>query len=164
MKKSRLLVVFSLIMCAVTLFSGCGSREFSSAKVESVGGLIGGGTKLEYNKDLKEIYVGGEGEKLAYFEQDIASGIERPGYYVGLMFTAPQEVDEFETGVLSFQGKTISAGRFYKMVNGQKTREFVVYPEFTEEKREVDIKITWQDGSKEQSYKVIVLPQTQFEM
>lgn len=161
MKKSQVLVIFSIFLC-VLMLCGCGSKTLESANVEPVADLTNGGVKIEYNKDLKEIYVGGEGEVLNYFEPDIALGVDKPGWRVGLKFTAAAEVTEYETGIMTMQGKTISAGQFYRNVNGQKSRDMIVYPVFSEEEREIEIKVIWQDGTKEQTYKVKVLPHTQF--
>jgi len=160
MKVTRILWCFLLIV--PILLCGCGSKELSPAKITASPDVLGGGVTVEYNKDRREILVGGEGEVIPFYEQDISRGFTEEGHRVSLKFIAPYGVKEFETGILIVNGKTYSAGEFYQTVNGEKVGEFVVSP-ILRENEITSIKITWQDGTKEQVYKVIVKPETIFE-
>ncbi|MDE6583681.1 MAG: hypothetical protein K2K31_03440, partial [Clostridia bacterium] len=57
---------------------------------------------------------------------------------------------------------TYSAGDFLASVNGQNQRFFYLYPSFDKENTEVTFTITWQEGTKEQEYRVVIVDGTQF--
>lgn len=145
-----------LILLTLTIFlSGCNQTlPFANCTRDSEN--IGGSISVEYNKSTGEIFIGGENQQIQYYEANIARGWQEGGNRVGLKFTAPSKVKEYETGSVSLQGKTITSGDFYQEVNGQKTGIAFVYPLIKNVDEEIEIKITWQDGSEEQVYKLII--------
>ena len=148
----RKLLIVIFIFFPILLI-GC-SENLLYAEVNRDSENVGGSISFDYNKDLGIITIGGENEQIQYYKEDIAKGWEESGNRVGIKFTAPAKVKEYETGTLSYQGKTISSGDFYREVNGQKIGEAVVYPLIKDVDKEIEIKITWQDGIEEQTYKV----------
>lgn len=154
MKKFKLFVAFLVIFPLIMV--GCGDSTIGNANVTRDSEMTGGSLSFEYNKTAREIFFGGEGEAIQFYEADILKGWNESGNRLGLILQAPSEVDDFETGTLTLQGKTMTAGSFYRTVNGEKIGEVVLYPLVKENEREIEIKITWQDGTAEQVYKIII--------
>ena len=154
--KKLLFVTFAFLPL---FFVGC-SEKLPYATVTRDSENIGGSISFAYNQDLGEIYFGGEGEEIQYYESDITKGWEKAGCRVGIKLTPPIKIKEHETGTLTYQGKTISSGDFYREVNGQKIGEVVIYPLIEDIDKEIEIKITWQDGIDEQTYKVKIVKGT----
>lgn len=153
------LKIYLLVCLVALLLSGC-SRALPLARVERDEELTGGNLSFKIEGD--KIYLGGKDQCLQFYEANIAKGWAEAGNRVGLVFYAPSKIEDFDTGTLVFQGKTIQGGEFYQTVNGQKTGKVTLYPLFTSEKRTAEIKITWQDGTAEQTYQVIIDDQTSF--
>jgi len=147
----KLLIVIFIFL--PILLIGC-SEKLPYAEVNRDSENVGGSISFDYDKDLGIITIGGENEQIQYYKEDIAKGWEESGNRVGIKFTAPVKVKEYETGTLSYQGKTISSGDFYREINGQKIGEVVVYPLIKDINKDIEIKITWQDGIEEQTYKL----------
>ena len=153
MKILRFFAIFCLILSAFSL-SGCDDKRLASAKIERVEGA-----NFQYDPFSQEVTFGGAGFFLERYSEDMTKGTQE-GYRVGIKMIAPAGVDDFETGTLSMQGKTISGGEFYREVNGQKTGEVILYPVFQKVDDVVEIKVIWQDGVAEQTYKVKILQGT----
>ena len=118
--------------------------------------LVDGDISIEYDKDLRNIFLGGQGESLQFREADITKGLTEGGYYVGIEFAAADKLDNLETGIMEFNGKRQEGGEFFSEVGGQRQAKFVIYPRFSEKDRTATLKLTWQDGSQEQVYKIIL--------
>ena len=159
MKKFKVFVVFLLVFPLIMV--GCGDFAVGNADIIRDSEMTGGTLSFEYNKDTREIFFGGEGEVIQFYEADILKGWNESGNRLGIIMQAPSEVTEFETGTLTMQGQSLSAENFYRTVNGEKIGEVVLYPLVKENEKEIEIKITWQDGTKEQVYKIIIKNGTQ---
>ncbi len=149
-----------IFLCLALILTGC-NQTLPLANCTRDSENIGGSISFKYNKSTGEIFIGGENEQIQYYEKNIARGWQEGGNRIGLKFVAPSMVKEYETGSISIQGKTISSGDFYQEVNGQKTGEAIIYPLIKNIEEVIEIKITWQDGSEEQVYKVIIKEGTQ---
>ena len=155
----KFLKVAFILILPIIFCTGC-NNSLPLAKVSRDSELTGG--NLSFSVIENKIYFGGEGEFVQFYEANIAKGWEVSGNRVGIVLTAPAGVNEFDTGTLTMQGKTISSGVFYSTVNGEKIGKVALYPLVSSDEREVEIKITWQDGTAEQSYKVIINDKTNF--
>lgn len=148
-----------LLILPILLCTGC-NDSLPLAKISRDSELTGG--SLPFSVVENKIYFGGEGECVQFYDVDVTKGWDKAGNRVGIVLSAPAGVNEFDTGTLSMQGKTISSGGFYSTVNGEKIGKVTLYPLVSPDEREVEIKITWQDGTAEQSYKVIINDKTSF--
>lgn len=159
MKKFKVFVAFLLVFPLIMV--GCGGSAVGNANVVRDSEMTGGTLSFEYNKGTREIFFGGEGEVIQFYEADILKGWNESGNRLGLILQVPGEVTDFETGTLTLQGKTMTAGSFYRTVNGEKIGEVALYPLVKENEKGIEIKITWQDGAKEQVYKIVIKNGTQ---
>lgn len=159
-KKIRNVVLLSLVL--LTIFSfGCGSKEVESAVITRDDARVGGSLSFVYNKDTRKIYVGGDGEVVQYSSANDTLGFEE-GCRVGLKITAPNEELDLTTATFEMNDIKYSMGNFLEMVNGQPQRYFTVYPKVSKEDDTVEMSITWQEKTKRQDYKLIIVEGTKF--
>ncbi len=162
MNKTKIFAIIMLIFSFSFLFVGCGDENLPNAKVTRDSEMTGGSLSFEYNQESGHIYVGGQDEIVQFYDSNITKGWQEEGNRIGLVFYAPKKLSDYETGTLSFQGETFSGGGFFRRVNGEKIGEVIIYPLISEEDKEIEIKITWQEGIKEQVYKLIIKKGTTF--
>ena len=147
-----LLLIFS------TLFlSGCFAKEISSAEIMRDEAKVGGSLSFVYNQKDRCVYIGGEGEFVEFYKGDLSLS---EGNRVGLKVIAPNEVEDFEKVTVEMSGESYSD--LFQVVSGQKQNYFYIYPAFSEENREVKMKINWADDIESQEYKIIILSGTKF--
>lgn len=140
---------------------GCGSKELDSASIVRDNLRTGGSLSFVYDKSQRVVYVGGEDEVVQFSEADESKGLSE-GCRIGLKVTAPDENLDLETATLEMNGVNYSSGNFLETINGQKQRFFNLYPLVSKEDDEIKFSVTWQDGTKQQDYKIIMVSGTKY--
>lgn len=162
MKKCKVLVVLLCLMMIFPFISfGCGSKELDSASIVRDDLRTGGSLSFVYDKNQRVAYVGGEDEVVQFSEADESKGFSE-GCRIGLKVTAPDENLDLETATLEMNGVNYSSGNFLETINGQKQRFFNLYPLVSKEDDEIKFSVTWQDGTKQQDYKIIIVSGTKY--
>ena len=162
MKKCKVLVVLLCLMMIFPFISfGCGSKEIDSASIVRDDLRTGGSLSFVYDKSQRVVYVGGEDEVVQFSEADESKGLSE-GCRIGLKVTAPDENLDLETATLEMNGVNYSSGNFLETINGQKQRFFNLYPLVSKEDDEIKFSVTWQDGTKQQDYKIIMVSGTKY--
>lgn len=162
MKKCKVLVVLLCLMMIFPFISfGCGSKELDSASIVRDDLRTGGSLSFVYDKNQRVAYVGGEDEVVQFSEADESKGLSE-GCRIGLKVTAPDENLDLETATLEMNGVNYSSGNFLETINGQKQRFFNLYPLVSKEDDEIKFSVTWQDGTKQQDYKIIMVSGTKY--
>lgn len=159
MKKVKFFVFF---MCFVSVFclAGC-NQELSAAKITRDDARTGGSLSFVYDAAQRTVFVGGQDEVVQFSSADEAKNLTE-GNRIGIKVTAPDEKLDLSTATLKMNDVTYSSGDFLESVNDQKQRFFNIYPMFSKEDTEVLFSITWQEGTCEQEYKIIVVEGTKF--
>ncbi len=160
MKMLKVVLIMLCLSCAV-LASGCGDKQLPSAKITRDEARVGGSLSFVFDQNDGVVYVGGKDEYLSYTTGDESKGYAE-GNRVGLKVTAPDVELDLENAVLEMNDVTYSAGDFLESVNGENQRFFYIYPSFDKKNNEVSFSITWQEGTKAQEYRVIVVEGTKF--
>lgn len=153
----KVLLIFLILLSIVS--TGCGTKIYSSATITRDEANTGGDLSFIYDEHTKNIYFGGEGEYLQYYSADEVKGLDE-GYRVGIKVIAPSEVKNLEDAVLEINGNKYND--FFEKIESQPQNYFYIYPTFNENTKEVNFKITWNQSSKTQKYKVILNEKTNF--
>lgn len=156
----RIFGVCCLVSLCVLSF-GCGKKDVGSANIVRDESRIGGSLSFEYNKDKREVRIGGEGEVIQYSSKNDTLGFDE-GCRVGLKIIAPEGDFDLETASLKMNDVRYAMGNFLEKVNGVPQRFFTIYPKFSKEDDKVELTISWSDKTKKQEYKVIVENGTKF--
>ncbi len=158
----KIAVSLCLIACLIVgsslLLSACGDKETELAygTVVRDDAKTGGETlSFIYDSETHTATFGGEGEEILFYEADIDAS-RTAGNRVGVKITAPSGVTDFSTAKLVAGGKCYENGSF---LTGN---SFDYVADVSESKKEDEIKIRWQDGSKEQIYKIKIAGGTTF--
>ena len=159
----KYLRLFILFMLPIFLLSGCGETKLNYSIIERDSKNIGGDLTFEYDSISHNAYFGEKGESVEYYQIDIAQGFLEPGNRVGIKLYAPVGVKEFDSGRATLGDEKFEGGEFYQSVNGVKTGEAIFYPLVSEKNRNIELKITWQDGTEEQIYHIIIKENVLFE-
>lgn len=148
----KIAVSLCLVACLVVgssiLLSACGNKptELAYGTVTRDDAKTGGvNLSFIYDSVTHTATFGGEGEEIVYYEADLEAS-RTAGNRVGIKITAPSSVTDYSTAKLIAGGKCYEKGSF---LTGN---SFVYVADVSEEKKEEEIKVTWQDGSKEQIY------------
>ena len=153
----KVLLIFLILLSIVS--TACGTKIYSSATITRDEANTGGDISFIYDEHTKNIYFGGEGEYLQYYSADEVKGLDE-GYRVGIKVIAPSEVKNLEDAVLEINGNKYND--FFEKIESQPQNYFYIYPTFNENTKEVNFKITWNQSSKTQKYKVILNEKTNF--
>ena len=122
---------------------------------------VGGSLSFVYDQKERLVTVGGKDEVVQYYDADEIKKLDA-GCRIGLKVTAPDENLNVENAVLEMNGVVYSSGEFLENVDGQKQRFFNIYPVVSKEVPSVSFSIKWQDGTKKQTYKMVVENGTKF--
>lgn len=160
MKKIKILTIF-VCLTVIFLCSGCGDKELPSAKITRDDARTGGSLSFVYDQKERVVYVGGEDEVVQYSAEDQEKNLGE-GCRVGLKVTAPDVELDVSNATLEMNGINYSAGDFLEVINGQKQRFFNIYPIVSQEDKEIKFVVCWQEGTKEQEYKIVVVDGTKF--
>lgn len=153
----KVLLIFLILLSIVS--TACGTKIYSSATITRDEANTGGDISFIYDEHTKNIYFGGEGEYLQYYSADEVKGLDA-GYRVGIKVIAPSEVKNLEDAVLEINGNKYND--FFEKIESQPQNFFYIYPTFNEKTKEINFKITWNQSSKPQKYKVILNEKTKF--
>ncbi len=157
----KFVLIFVLCVFPTLFLGGCGGKELSSATITRDDARTGGSLSFVYDKNLRTIQIGGEGEVVQYSSENLGKGIEE-GCRVGLKVTAPDESLNLENATLEMNGVHYSSGDFLETINGQKQRFFNIYPLVSENDEKIKFIVCWEDGTKEQEYEIIIMDGTRF--
>ncbi len=160
MKNLKILLVF-LCITTVLLSAGCGNKELPSAKIVRDDQRTGGSLSFVYDSHNRVIYVGGEDEVVQFSSANEEKGYTE-GCRIGLKVTAPDEELDIENATLEMHDINYASGDFLEIVNGQKQRFFTIYPLVSKEDKEIHFTVKWQDVTKAQEYKIVVVEGTKF--
>lgn len=152
--------VMCFAMLSVLSF-GCGKKAVDSANITRDDARIGGSLSFVYNKDKREVLVGGEGEVIQYSSKNDSLGFDE-GCRVGLKITAPEGDFDLKTASLKMNDVRYAMGDFLTQINDVPQRFFVIYPKVSKEDDVVEFSIAWSDKTKRQDYKLIVEDGTKF--
>ena len=155
-------LLFTIFMILPLLMLGCGEKNLEYSLVQRDEQNIGGNLTFEYDNVTHVASFGGEGEIVEYYDYDIVRGFNRAGNRVGIKLTAPSSVKDFNTGSAILNKEKIVGGNFYRQVNNEKVGEAVFYPLVDENNRKIELKITWEDGTAEQTYIILIRKGTKF--
>ena len=114
-----------------------------------------------YDKNDCIVYVGGEDEVVQFSEADESRNLNE-GCRIGLKVMAPDDAKDLSQSTLEMNGINYASGDFLESVNGEKQRFFNIYPILSKQDNEIRFKVKWQEGTKEQEYKVEILEGTKF--
>ncbi len=152
--------VMSLVMLCVFSF-GCGKKGVDNATITRDDARVGGSLSFVYNKDKREVIVGGDGEIVQYSSKNDTLGFDE-GCRIGLKITAPEGDFDLKTASLKMNDIRYAMGDFLTQINGEPQRFFVIYPKVSKEDDVVKFSIAWSDKTKRQDYKLIVAEGTKF--
>lgn len=158
--KKRLVSLIALLLLVTTLTVGCG-RDYTYGKVERDSSKTGGALSFVYDEATHTATFGGEGEVVAFYPADEATGREK-GNRIGFKIYAPCDVKDYSKAKLSFQGTEYVGGNFMQTIYGESANYFVLSPLVSEDNREFDVKITWTQDAKEMTYKIKIAEGTRF--
>lgn len=160
MKKAKIFIIVLCVTATLTCF-GCGAKKLDSAKIVRDEARTGGSLSFVYDKNQRKVYVGGEDEVFQYSFEDLSRGLSE-GCRFGIKVTAPDEMLDLEKATLEINGVNYSSGDFLEKINGEKQRFFNFYPLFSKDNMKLKFAVIWQDGTKKQEYKIIVVDGTRF--
>lgn len=160
MKKIKTVIV--MLFVAVSLFSfGCGKKAVGSANIVRDDARVGGSLSFVYDKDKREVHIGGEGEVVQYSLADASLGFDE-GCRIGLKITAPDDKVDLATASLKMNDIRYAMGDFLEKINGEPQRFFTIYPKVSKEDDKVEFCISWGEKIKKQEYKIIIEKGTKF--
>ncbi|MBQ8792837.1 MAG: hypothetical protein IJZ62_04455 [Clostridia bacterium] len=152
--------VLCLLLMLVALFScGCGEKSFSCSQITQDAYKTGGSLTFEYDPSSHTAYFGEAGESIEYYEADIAKGWTQEGNRIGFKLFMPQDVDDYMSASAIINDTQLEYDDF---IFGDEIKYAQFQPLVSEENNIIDLKITWQSGSKEQEYKIIIKNGTHF--
>lgn len=161
MKKSFKCLIVGALVGILILSFGCGKKELESAKISRDDARVGGSLSFVYNKDKREIFVGGEGEVIQYSLANDTLGFDE-GCRVGLKITAPDDKLDLSTASLKINDVRYSMGDFLEKINDEPQRFFTIYPKVSKEDDKVEFSIVWSNKTKRQDYKLVIEKGTKF--
>lgn len=158
-------LAFSLALLSIVLVAcGCNKDTTAYATITRTPDNTGGiDVSFSYDSENHIALFGGEGETIAYYTEDTAIG-RVAGNRVGITITAPEEITSYDGFKL-----TIYEDKVYEGLNDKGLPKafdgenyMYIYPLVSEEQKEVDIKIKWNNEVDEQTYTVKVKDGTTF--
>ncbi len=159
-KKFRIALLMFLVGVSLISF-GCGKKEAESAKITRDDARVGGSLSFVYNKDKREILVGGDGEVIQYSLANDTLGFDS-GCRIGLKIAAPDDKLDLSTATLKINDVRYSMGDFLEKINDEPQRFFTIFPEVSKEDDKVEFSICWSNKTKRQDYKLIIEKGTKF--
>lgn len=161
MKYIGLLLTIFMVLPMLFLI-GCGDKSLEYSLIQRDDQNIGGNLTFDYDSVTHVATFGGEGETVEYYNEDIARGFNKAGNRVGIKLSAPSSIKDYNTGSALVGEEKIVGGIFYRQVNNEKVSEAVFYPLVDENNRKIELKITWEDGTAEQTYIILIRKGTKF--
>ena len=157
MKKFLILLYFPfLFMC------GCQDKDVSYSTIYRDTFNTGGDISFSYDNITHTASFGGENEVVQYYEIDISKGWNEAGNRIGLRLVAPLKISNPLSAKAMINSVEYNNGSFYRIINGEISSVAEFYPIVSEQNKELELKIIWQSGIKEQVYKIYILDGTIF--
>ena len=148
------ILFFILLPCL--FFVACGDREVSYSTIYRDQFETGGDISFSYDNITHTAHFGGNNEIIQYCQPDISKGWQEGGHRIGISLNAPIKLTNPLSAHANLDGIEYDNGSFLKSVNGEITNRAEFYPVLSQEKREIELKIVWQDGITEQVYKIVI--------
>ena len=153
---------FIILLCVVSIFlCGCEKKSFSQPDFTRDNYNTGGNLTFYYDQQAHVAYFGGEGEVVQYYEEDVAKGWTEKGCRVGISLTLPTEIEDYKSASAKVNGKEYNSNDFIVEINDE-TVIAQFQPIVSEDNRIINIKISWQEDSEAQEYKIIIKEGTIF--
>ncbi len=159
MKKIIIIIFISLISFVLI---GCGNHTLEYSSVYRDDYKTGGNIDFEYQPLSRTIIFGGEGQVIQYYDKNIVKGWTEEGNRVGFKIIPPKGLDNYQSGYAIIDNKKILSDEFYK--SNEDNQDYIAqfFPIVREDKKEVIIKIIWQDGVDAQIYHLVIKEGTIF--
>lgn len=157
MKKFLVILLFPLVF----LF-GCNENEVAYSTIYRDTYNTGGDISFSYDNITHTAYFGGENEVIQFYESDVAKGWVEEGNRIGIKLVSPIKIKNPLSAKASINGFEYENGSFYKTINGEISSVVEFYPIVSEQNRDFELKIVWQEGVKEQVYKIYIREGTIF--
>ena len=147
---------FAILLVFASLFLyGCNKKEFSQPLLARDKYNTGGNLTFFYDHQAHIAYFGGEGEIVQFYQEDIAKGWTEKGCRVGVSMSIPNDLKGYKSATAKVNGKELSSNDFIVEI-GDQTAIAEFQPIVSEDNRIIDIKITWEEESQPQEYKIII--------
>lgn len=146
MKKLCMAFILLIMLCV----GGCGKKEFLQPEISKDIYSTGGNLSFSYDNITKTALFGGEGEVVQYYETDLARGWKEEGNRIGIQIVVPKNVKDVSSGSAELNGKEYLSKDYIKKIND--TYYALFQPLVNESQKDINLKITWQEGSEEQQY------------
>ena len=160
MKTLKSVVALILIMTCVFL-CGCDKKSFSQPILSRDNYNTGGNLTFVYDSQAQVAYFGGEGEVVQYYQEDIAKGWTEKGCRVGVSMLLPKELKDYKSATAKINNKELKSNDFIVEID-ENTVIAQFQPLVSEEKRIIEIEVTWADNSQAQEYKIVIKDGTLF--
>lgn len=160
MKYLKTTLAIFFVFISLFLF-GCDKKSFSTVILSRDNYNTGGNLTFYYDQQANTAYFGGEGEVVQFYQEDIAKGWSEKGCRIGISMALPIDLNDYKSATAKINGKEINSSDFIVELDEQ-TKIAVFQPIVSEDKRVVNIEITWAEDSQAQEYKIIVKEETLF--
>lgn len=159
MKKIIIIIFISLISFVLI---GCGNHTLEYSSVYRDDYKTGGNIDFGYQPLSRMIIFGGEGQVIQYYDKNIVKGWTEEGNRVGFKIIPPKGLDNYQSGYAIIDNEKILSDEFYK--SNEDNQDYIAqfFPIVREDKKEVTIKIIWQDGVDAQIYHLVIKEGTIF--
>lgn len=154
--------VFVLILVVTCFFMcGCDKKSFFQPLLSRDNYNTGGNLTFYYDNQSHVAYFGGEGEVVQYYQTDIAKGWTEKGCRVGVSLPLPNNLEDYKSATAKINGEEFNSNDFIVEID-QQTTIAQFQPIVSEKNSEIDIKITWEEETQPQEYKIIIKQGTLF--
>ena len=158
--KSKLVLI--LLFLPIFLLGGCHEKTFNYQNLQRDIYNTGGNLTFVYEEVSHTAIFGGEGEVVQYYTADIAKGWTEEGCRVGIQILVPNGVKDFKSGTAILGEEKLDAEEFYIETTEGNINYALFQPLVDQEKSQIELKITWQEGFKQQTYKIVIKEGTTF--
>jgi len=150
-----------LLLISFLSFYGCDKKSFSQPVLTRDNYNTGGNITFFYDQQSYVAYFGGEGEIIQYYEQDIAKGWREEGCRVGISLLLPNNLEDYKSATAKINGKELNSTDFIVEIN-EETKIAQFQPIVNEKNKVINLKITWEEDSQSQEYKIVIKEGTMF--
>ena len=151
-------MAFMLIL--MLCMGGCGKKEFLQPEIYRDVYNTGGNLSFDYDNITKAAVFGGKNEVVQYYDKDLARGWDKEGNRIGIQIIVPKNVKDVSSGSAELNGKEYLSKDYIKKIND--TYYALFQPLVNGDKMDINLKITWQEGCKEQQYFIKIKEGTLF--
>lgn len=153
------LISFLIFICIFMI--GCDKKSFLQSPLTRDNYNTGGNLTFLYDELSHVAYFGGEGEVVQFYQEDIAKGWREKGCRVGVSLLVPNQLNGCKSATAKINGEEINSNDFIVEVDEQTTiAQF--QPIVSQQTQIIEIKITWEENTQSQTYKIIIKDGTIF--